>query len=351
VLSVKRRFSFRQKLGAGLYDLPRLLWATRSKLSRPKGTAPWVFVRNRSERLIPSPDGLGVQCDWEWTSDLHVANVFPRLGLSLMQRAFNDWPIDFQPERATPNSPVEVSFIVGHRGLARLPLLLSTLRCIAAQRRVGFECLVVEQSAEPEVEDKLPSWVRYMHAPTSGRDDPYCRARAFNIGARLAQSETLIFHDNDLLVPQDYAAEIVARCGEGYEVVNLKRFIFYLTESHSRCTTAMYAFTPAEAPESIMQNAQGGGSVAITRKAFFAIGGFDETFIGWGGEDNEFWERAQTRKVWPYGYMPVLHLWHESQPDKVLGEDAPAKRKYWELTTIPADQRIRNLLQRQTAQT
>ncbi|MGH8106448.1 MAG: galactosyltransferase-related protein, partial [Arenimonas sp.] len=69
-------------------------------------------------------------------------------------------------------------------------------------------------------------------------------------------------------------------------------------------------------PESIMQNSEGGGSIAITRKAYEEIGGFDESFIGWGGEDNEFWERAKTRRLWPYAFLPIVHLWHAAQPGK-----------------------------------
>ena len=68
------------------------------------------------------------------------------------------------------------------------------------------------------------------------------------------------------------------------------------------------------APEVIVQNLEGGGSVATTREAFESIGGMDESFIGWGGEDNEFWQRAQTCRVWPYGYLPIVHLWRPSQP-------------------------------------
>jgi len=134
----------------------------------------------------------------------------------------------------------------------------------------------------------------------------------------------------------------VGRCREGYEVVNLKRFIFYLTESHSRRITARCAFSPDEAPESIMQNAQGGGTLAITRKAYFSIGGFDEAFVGWGGEDNEFWERARTRKVWPYGYLPLLHLWHKAQPGKFQQERRTAE--LLELrSAIHAEKRIADL--------
>ncbi len=66
-----------------------------------------------------------------------------------------------------------------------------------------------------------------------------------------------------------------------------------------------------------MQNAEAGGSIALSRDAFHAIGGYDESFVGWGGEDNEFWERAQTRRVWPYGYLPFVHLWHAPQPEKL----------------------------------
>jgi GT2 family glycosyltransferase len=94
-----------------------------------------------------------------------------------------------------------------------------------------------------------------------------------------------------------------------------------------------------EAPETIVQNLEGGGSVAIIREAYERIGGMDESFIGWGGEDNEFWERAQTCKVWPYGCLPLVHLWHPSQPGKYQDEN-PTLRHYRDLSLIPAGERI-----------
>ena len=316
MLSLERSFSLKQKIGACIHDLPRFLWATRPSLFQRAGTSPWVFFRNRSEALIADPEGLGVRCDWQWTSDLHIAKVFPSLGRQLMNRALRDWPIGFRKERLAQNSAVEVTFIIGHRGMQRLPHLLLTLQSVAAQRNLSFECIVVEQSATPEVKDCLPPWVRYIHTPLPSAEMPYCRAWAFNVGARLAKGELLVLHDNDMLMPRDYASEHLARVRKGYEVVSLKRFIFFLTQRHSDRLMDGTELMLDEAPQSIMQNAEGGGSLAITREAYFAIGGFDESFVGWGGEDNEFWERAQTRRLWPYGYLPLLHLWHPAQPGK-----------------------------------
>ena len=305
-------YNLKQKLGAIVYDLPRFLWAMR-----PSPSHPWVLMRNRNERLIPGNNDRGVLCDWEWTSDLHLAKVFPQLGSRLMKRALRDWPIESRDEPAkqkTEASPA-LSFIIGHRGKDRLPHLLATLRSIAAQRDAAFECIVVEQSISPEIHDQLPSWVRYVHTRLPYGEMPYSRAWAFNVGARLASGEVLVLHDNDLLVPRDYAQETVACFEGGHEVINLKRFIFYLSEVDSSRAFSGGALTPQAAPAAIMQNALG-GTIAISREAYVSIGGFDESFVGWGGEDDEFWQRAQTRRVWPFGYLPLVHLWHHAQTDK-----------------------------------
>ncbi len=92
-----------------------------------------------------------------------------------------------------------------------------------------------------------------------------------------------------------------------------------------------------------MQNLEGGGSIAVDREVYFALGGFDEEFFGWGGEDNEFWERALTRPVYNYGYLPLFHLWHRSQPEKRADGESPGRRRYRQLTTEPPDRRIARL--------
>lgn len=329
-------YSLRQKVGAAVIDWTRFEIGLRSD---------WVRIRNRRERLISSPHGRGIACQWQWTSDLHVAKVFPSLGLRLMMRAIRDWPLSFADAPPDSHGEVQVSFVVGHRGMQRVPHLLATLATIAAQRGVTCECIVVEQSNQSEVEKRLPPWVRYVHTPALVPEMPYCRSWALNVGARAARGKILVFHDNDMLVPQAYASELWARAQEGYEVINLKRFIFYLTATHSQAICAGDRDLSAAPADAIVQNAEAGGSVAMSRDAFFAIGGFDETFVGWGGEDNEFWERALTRKAWPYAYLPIVHLWHPAQAEKEK-QDRIAARQFVEFSSIPAEQRIAALTQR-----
>lgn len=336
-------YFLRHKLGAIAYDLPRFVRAMMPGRAISSDAAAWVYYCNRDERLLVAPGRQGVACDWQWTSDLHIAKVFPSLGLRLMKRALTDWPITLQPEPEGQTAPPDISFIIGHRGQARLPHLLLTLQSLAAQSQVAYECIVVEQSAVPEIQSALPTWVRYVHTPLPQADMPYCRSWTFNVGAKLACGKLLVLHDNDMLVPNQYAAELLARYEEGYEVINLKRFVFYLAEAHTLRMFSTNTLLSTVAPEVIVQNLEAGGSIAIARDAYFAIGGFDESFIGWGGEDNEFWERATTRHLWPYGYLPIVHLWHAAQPGKhdVQRQTAELLER---LSAIPASERIASLV-------
>lgn len=330
-------FSPKQIVGAILLDWPRYEWQLRSS---------WLRIRNRNERLLASPDGRGIACQWQWTSDLYAPKLFASLGTRLMARCMRDWPFKFSKAPDPFDGSPQLSFIVGHRGAERAPLLLSTLATIAAQRGVACECIVVEQSDRSEIRELLPAWVRYIHTPLPVPELPYCRSWALNVGARAAKGKALVFHDNDMLIPQAYAAELWARFQEGYEAVNLKRFVFYLTDTHSRAICSAAVLTPPQPAEAIVQNLEAGGSVAMSRDAFFAIGGFDESFIGWGGEDNELWERAQTRSVWPYAYLPIIHLWHPSQPRKGDPEN-PTARRQAELSALSPSERIARLTARE----
>jgi hypothetical protein len=262
-----------------------------------------------------------------------------------MRRALHDFPILTKknpPANAADGGP-DVSFLIGHRGLDRLPALLMTLSAIAGQVGCRIECVVVEQDWERRIAPYLPSWVRYKHAPLDHPDMRYSRSRAFNEAAALAQAQCVIFHDNDLLVPCDYAALVRNYLQKGFEVINLKRFIFYLNERDTSRTLEHCNVNTRGTLKAVVQNLEAGGSVGMDIRTYWAIGGFDASFVGWGGEDNELWERAKTRKVYEYGFLPMVHLWHRDQTDKVDSQRRGVEH-YETLTKVPALVRIERLV-------
>lgn len=338
---MSKDFTLKQYVGALLLDLPFYL----SKLLCSNNTCQsWIGIRNRKEKLISSETGEGVKCNWQWTSDLYLPKVFPILGRWLFLRAIRDFPIILtkHAELLRTEKP-DVSFIIGHRGMARLPLLLTMLKSIGGQTGCHIECIVVEQDNDEVIRRHLPEWVRYIYTPSPTEEMCYSRSWAFNVGAKAAKSPFLIFHDSDMLVPAVYARDLLHYHQRGFDFVNIKRFIFYLNEGSSRDLAKTGDFSRKPEFDAIVQNLEAGGSFGAGRKAYFDIGGFDERFIGWGGEDNEFWERAQTKKVYPYGYLPLVHCWHEPQREKTLGASAATMRLYEKLTRQDPFSRIRHL--------
>jgi len=147
----------------------------------------------------------------------------------------------------------------------------------------------------------------------------------------------------------DYASKLMHHFGQGYEVVNLKRFVFYLDSLHTSRFLQGSSTLDAMPPLAVTQNCEGGGSIAVFREAFEKIGGMDESFIGWGGEDNEWWERAQTLRVWPYAYLPIVHLWHAPQPGRQQA-GFHTQAHYQALSGIPVATRIDRLLKIKSGQ-
>lgn len=78
--------------------------------------------------------------------------------------------------------------------------------------------------------------------------------------------------------------------------------------------------------------------VAISRACFEQVGGFDESYVGWGYEDLDFAQRCNA--LWPNRRVsgPVYHLWHgerradDSPLDSDL-EQVRANEERWRRST------------------
>lgn len=314
--------------------------AGRLIAGRWSGQETWIRMRNRMDRLISAPDGPGVTCDWKWSRDLAVCREFPAAGTWLMREALRFHPVDLKDPVELRTAAPEVSFVIGHRGRDRLPQLLATIRSLAGQVDVRSEIIVVEQSNEPILANLLPERIRLLETRTPP-GAAYNRSAAFNAGVLAAKAPVVILHDGDILAPRDYALRALHRIREGFDFVDMKRFVFYLNEVAS--ARAARAGIVDGGVEAAVQNLLGGGSVAARKDAYLAIGGFDEEFVGWGGEDEEFWDRASTRRVWAFAELPFVHLWHAPQPMKRSPENPTANLLRKRLAT-PAVARIAELV-------
>ncbi len=329
--------------GVILKDARRYLSAQDVRRRYPNGDPGWVRVRNRSERLVPNPKGPGVQCDWAWSSRLHACEVLPLWGRRLMSRSLRDWPIRFADSPPAHAAPA-VSFVFAHCGEARLPQLQSVIRSAFAQRRVSIECVVVDLTPASII-DRLPHGTVGVHVPTGHIASGWYKSWAFNIGARLARADVLVFHDGDILMPRDYAAALAKQFEAGRdEVASLQRFLFYLPPSASRCAVRD-SNLGSLTPEFVCQNWKG-GTLAVRRDRFFRLGGYDEGFVDWGGEDDELYDRCGTTNHHRYGFIPFVHLWHEPQPLKQAAFNPNVRRVLPDRLAIPAARRVTELCAR-----
>jgi hypothetical protein len=147
------------------------------------------------------------------------------------------------------------------------------------------------------------------------------------------------------VVPAVFAREVAMRLQDGIESIRLPRFIFYIDQEASASIQTNLNFRDVQAVSRVVQNNP--TPMALTKKAYMRIGGHDESFYGWGGEDNEFLDRARTLRHREGAFLPVIHLWHAEAPNR------SGDRNSQYLSSIlekPVQERIEELSQREFGQ-
>jgi hypothetical protein len=335
----------RDAIGVLVYDVMRYRRAlARSGARFRSDAAGWISLRNRSERLLADPGLPGLRCDWIWGSNLHAPGVLPGLGRKMMRASLAEWPIEFENKPRAPEGDVRISFIFAHGGKDRLPQLKRTIRSIFAQKEVAIEVVVIDQSPTPLLFE-LPMAVIYRHVVKPAGAPEWHKTWAYNIGARVAKGSILVFHDGDVCVPTSYAREIVDTIeGRGFAAASLQRFLYYLDPSDTQRVEHIDSLGVRLTPERVFQNWKG-GTIAIKSDAFASIGGFDEGFDGWGGEDAEFYDRCAAIGHCRFGYLPFVHLWHPAQPSKSGAQRNQNMEFFQNKMLVPREQRIERLRQ------
>ncbi len=192
---------------------------------------------------------------------------------------------------------VPVSVVIASSGDALR--LEWTLEGLCRQDFPQFEVIVVNDGQDPALlallarfAGRLDLQYFYLHP----RCDTYRGARARNTGARLSRGEWLIFVDEDCVPPAGYARAF-------WEARQEKRIAYGLRWNRPQQQVQPFAghfsfsalregsdldFRIIQRDEWLQKPAYSQAwahSLGLPASLFLALGGYDETFVGWGWED------------------------------------------------------------------
>ena len=192
------------------------------------------------------------------------------------------------------------------------------------------EVVVVEQDVAPTLGDLTPfPGLRVVFAYNPG---PFNKSWGFNIGVRQSQGSLLAFGDADIICPS--FPDAVAASRSGVAVVRAFQGVIDLDEAMSAKLRRdpQVLSKPGFGPGPADRQGIGehvplcGGLVIFERRYLTLLGGWDERFLGWGGEDDAMTIKVQ-RSGLPFGIKDTadgVHLFHRRAAD--AHKDAPHYR-------------------------
>ncbi|RMF93420.1 MAG: glycosyltransferase [Planctomycetota bacterium] len=209
-----------------------------------------------------------------------------------------------------------------------------------------FEVIVSDDGSRDETPElvkriakEVPFPIRFLTHEHNGFQPGYCR----NVGFAATQAEYVLFLDGDCVPPPWFVRKHLER-RRGGNVFSAPAYRLSEATSAKIDREAVLALRdlsmiPSDADrrmrwhhlKQVWYYRLGhptkprvlGGNIGVWRDDFAAVNGFDESFQGWGGEDDDFGARLRRIGVRPRsiaGDAVAAHLWHprvQSAPKKV----------------------------------
>ena len=244
----------------------------------------------------------------------------------------------------------------------RLEHLRALFLCLLRQKKQPDELIITDDGSSQKVLDfigdlipKAQFKVKHIYQEDKG----FRKTRALNNAVRNSTGDLLIFCDQDLIFGEEYI-ETIAN--------NIKENIFLMGRAHTlkkeEKDFALENIEKFNSYEEIIKNLPSnyiptiekmlnedkrrrllktfklakrgiklvGMSYALMKNAYIKVNGYDENYIGWGQEDDDFGNRLTVAGI--NGKELVtrniqLHLWHYSDPTKIhsSNEEYYYKRK------------------------
>jgi hypothetical protein len=184
-------------------------------------------------------------------------------------------------------------------GGARIRNLLATLLALGDQslNRNRYHVTVVEIDAESRwravVEPLVNDYVFLRN------DGMFNKSWAMNAGVTTTACEAphLCVIDADILVDRDFLARNLDRLQTGEQIAHIPYRLCYSLDApatsravRERCEHGR-ADVSVDVLRALVLRDPPGGCLWTFRKTFDTVGGYDERYLGWGGEDDDMWAR------------------------------------------------------------
>lgn len=182
-----------------------------------------------------------------------------------------------------------------------------------------------ELSEEPDTEISLPDGVSRIHTFSDGA---FNKAQACNAGFLHTTDDVVAFVDADTVMDSRIFKAALRRLESRDEVIRPFSSLVDLTleETLSYFGTGLLP-EPASTQRNDLRDGDViplcGGMVLMRRERFFSVGGYDERFQGWGGEDDalSFALIRTGATIMVMKEVPAFHLWHDRDYETRAGHE------------------------------
>lgn len=217
-----------------------------------------------------------------------------------------------------PDSKIKFSILIGFRN-RNISRVTRCIESFAAQTFKNFELIFVDYGSDPEIASSVKKFlsdypfVKYIYNDTRGWF--WNRAHALNTGLVNSVGTYIIASDIDMI----HAPNFVEALDQIVQPATLYHYrCYYLPEKFDYSTVPLNAGEKCSFPVS-SEKAQ--GLLVVEREACERVGGWNENFKIYGGEDNEMSQRLLEDGLqvqWlPLNRFTTYHQWHPSHKKSI----------------------------------
>lgn len=244
----------------------------------------------------------------------------------------------------------------------RLEHFRALFLCLLRQKKQADELIITDDGSSQKVLDFISDLIpkaQFKVKHIYQEDKGFRKTRALNNAVRNSTGDLLIFCDQDLIFGEEYIETIanniknnIFLMGRAHHTTEDEKNIILSDIENINSYNEIIKKLPAKYIETIDKMLKEdrkrriiktlrlakrgirlvGMSYALMKEAYLKVNGYDENYVGWGQEDDDFGNRLTVAGINGKELITQniqLHLWHYSDPTKIhsANEEYYYKRK------------------------